>query len=328
MPDKHKKNKKYTSIFFVTDVHGSERTFRKFLSAGEYYEADIVMCCGDITGKMVVPIVKGSDGVYTSKLFGQEQRSTTEEELTKLEETISNTGYYPFRTDEDGKKQLQADPKKIDELFRQLMFERLQRWMKLAEDKYRDSGIQCFMTAGNDDVPEIESILSSSDFIVNCEHKVVRLDDYHEMITVGEVNITPWKCPRDVTEEQLRQLIDDLASKTENVGSSIFNLHAPPVDSTLDRAYQLDASVDPPKVVTQAGQPVTTGVGSASVRQAIEKWQPLLGLHGHIHESRSIANLGRTMCINPGSEYGEGILRGVIVNVSKDKILSYQLTSG
>lgn len=328
MSSKAKKKKKYFSIFFVTDVHGSERTFRKFLSAGEYYEADVVMCCGDITGKMVVPIVKGSDGVYISKLFGQEQRSTTEQELTKLEETISNTGYYPYRTDEDGKKQLQEDPKKIDELFRKLMFERLQGWMKLAEDKYRDTGIKCIMTAGNDDLPEIEPILNSSDFVVNAEHKVIRLDENHEMVTIGEVNITPWKCPRDVSEEQLRGLIDELAAKTENVQNSIFNLHAPPVGSTLDTAYKLDSSVDPPRVVTQAGQPVTMGVGSVAVREAIEKYQPLVGLHGHIHESRSIANLGRTMCINPGSEYSEGILRGVIVNLSKDKVLSYQLTSG
>ena len=328
MSSKAKKKKKYFSIFYVTDVHGSERTFRKFLSAGEYYEADVVMCCGDITGKMVVPIVKGSDGVYISKLFGQEQRSTTEQELTKLEETISNTGYYPYRTDEDGKKQLQEDPKKIDELFRKLMFERLQGWMKLAEDKYRDTGIKCIMTAGNDDLPEIEPILNSSDFVVNAEHKVIRLDENHEMVTIGEVNITPWKCPRDVSEEQLRGLIDELAAKTENVQNSIFNLHAPPVGSTLDTAYKLDSSVDPPRVVTQAGQPVTMGVGSVAVREAIEKYQPLVGLHGHIHESRSIANLGRTMCINPGSEYSEGILRGVIVNLSKDKVLSYQLTSG
>jgi len=328
MTNKPKKNKKYTSIFFVTDVHGSERTFRKFLSAGEYYEADIVMCCGDITGKMVVPIVKGADGVYTSKLFGQEQRSTTEQELAKLEETISNTGYYPFRTDEDGKKKLQDDPKQVDELFKKLMFERLQKWVKLAEEKYRDTGITCIMTAGNDDLPDVEPILSSSNYVVNAEHKVLKLDDNHEMITLGEVNITPWKCPRDVSEERLKELIDEMVAQVKDVKNSVFNLHAPPAGSTLDTAYQLDASVDPPRVVTQAGQPVTTGVGSTSVRAAIEKYQPLLGLHGHIHESRSIANLGRTMCINPGSEYGEGILRGVIVNLSKDKVLSYQLTSG
>jgi Icc-related predicted phosphoesterase len=322
------KKKKFTSVFYVTDVHGSERTFRKFLTAGKYYEADIVMLCGDITGKMVVPIVKGSDGVYTSKLFGQEQRVTTDDELSKLEETIANSGYYAYRTDEETKKQIQTDPKRIDALFRKLMLERLERWLKMAEQQYRDTGIKCIMTAGNDDLPDVEPVLSSSDFVINSEHKVIRLDEFHEMITVGEVNVTPWNCPRDVPDEKLKELIDDLASKTENVENAVFNLHAPPKDSTLDTAMQLDSSVDPPKIVTKAGQPMTMGVGSASVRAAIEKYHPLLGLHGHIHESRGIANIGRTLCINPGSEYGEGILRGVIVNLAKDKVLSYQLTSG
>jgi len=65
-----------------------------------------------------------------------------------------------------------------------------------------------------------------------------------------------------------------------------------------------------------------------AVREAIEKYKPLLGLHGHIHESRGVVNIGRTLCINPGSEYGEGIIRGAIVDLAKDKVLSYQLTSG
>ena len=324
---KAKKPKKYTSVFFASDVHGSERTFRKFLTAGKHYEADVVMLCGDITGKMVVPIVKGSDGVYTSKLFGQEQKVTTEEEIEKLEEKISNSGYYPYRTDEDTKKQLQDDPAKVDALFKKLMLERVQRWVKMAEDHYRDSGIKCIMTAGNDDVPDVEPVLTS-DYVINSEHKIIKLDDYHEMITVGEVNITPWNCPRDVSEEKLKEFIDDLAAKVEDIENSVFNLHAPPKDTLLDTAFKLDSSVDPPKIVTQAGNPVTVGVGSSAVRQAIEKYKPLLGLHGHIHESRGVTNLGRTMCINPGSEYGEGILRGVIVNLTKDKVLSYQLTSG
>jgi Icc-related predicted phosphoesterase len=322
------KGKKYTSVFFVTDVHGSERAFRKFLNAGKHYEVDVVMLCGDITGKMVVPIVKGPDGVCTSRLFGQEQKVRTEEEMKKLEEVISNNGYYPYRTDEDTKKQLQGDPAKIDALFKRLMLDRLQQWVKMAEHQYRDTGIKCIMTAGNDDLPDVESVLSSSDYVINSEHKMIKLDDYHEMITVGEVNITPWNCPRDVSEEKLEELIDELAARVENIGNSVFNLHAPPKDTLLDTAFKLDNSVNPPKIVTQAGQPVTTGAGSSSVRKALERYQPLLSLHGHIHESRGITNLGRTLCINPGSEYSEGILRGVIVNLARDKVLSYQLTSG
>ena len=322
------KGKKYTSVFFATDVHGSERTFRKFLNAGKHYEVDVVMLCGDLTGKMVVPIVKGPDGVYTSKLFGQEQKVSTEEEIRKLEEVISNNGFYPYRTDEDAKKQLQDDSAKVDALFKRLMLDRLQQWVKMAERQYRDTGIKCIMAAGNDDLPDVEPILSSSDYVINCEHEAIKLDDFHEMISVGEVNITPWNCPRDVSEDRLQELIDDLAARVENIGNSVFNLHAPPKDTLLDTAFKLDNSVNPPKIVTQGGQPVTTGAGSSSVRKALERYQPLLSLHGHIHESRGITKLGRTLSINPGSEYGEGILRGVIVNLARDKVLGYQLTSG
>jgi uncharacterized protein len=325
---KGKKEKKYTSIFYVTDTHGSERTFRKFLNSGKYYEADVVMMCGDITGKMLVPLVKHQDGTYTSKLFGQTHKLENEEEVAKQEETIANAGYYAHKLDEDTMKEFQADQSKVDEVFKKLMLERLQRWMKMAEEQYRETGIKCIMSAGNDDLRDIESVLNSSDYIINSEHKVIRLDDTHEMITVGEANTTPWNCPRDVPEEKLGEIISDLVSKTENVQNCVFNLHAPPKDSTLDTAFRLDTSVDPPKMIMKGGQPVTTGVGSTSVREAIEKHNPLLGLHGHIHESRGIVKLGRTLCINPGSEYGEGILRGAIVNLSKDKVLSYQLTSG
>jgi len=327
MPEKHKE-RKFTRIFFVTDVHGSERTFRKFLSAGKLYEADIVMLCGDITGKMLVPVVKGADSIYTSKVFGVEEKTRTDQELVKLEEKICNMGFYPYRTDEDGMRCLKSEPSKVDEIFKSMMLERLARWVKEAEDYYRDSGIKCIITGGNDDLPEVDSVLSSSNYVVNCDKKLIRLTDHHEMITVGEANITPWKCPRDVTEEQLKEIIEDLAGKAENIRNCVFNLHAPPKDSGLDTAFMLDTSVDPPKIVTKGATPVTMGVGSSAVRECIEKHQPLLGLHGHIHESRGMVNIGRTMCINPGSEYGEGIVRGAIVNLAGEKILSYQLTSG
>jgi hypothetical protein len=69
-------------------------------------------------------------------------------------------------------------------------------------------------------------------------------------------------------------------------------------------------------------------VGSKAVRAAIEKYQPLVGLHGHIHESRSAQKIGRTTCINPGSEYGEGILRGCLVTFAEGVIEGFQMTSG
>jgi len=322
------KEKRFTKIFFATDAHGSEVTFRKFLSAGKYYQADVVMLCGDLTGKMLVPIVRRSDGGYVSRLFGQEQKAETELQLKAMEEKIADAGYYSYRTEEDGAQELRADPEKTDKTLKKLMLERLERWVRSAEEHYKDSGIRCIMTGGNDDPLEIESILNSSGCIMNSDGRVVRIDDDHEMITVGHANITPWKCPRDVTEEKLEEMIENVASKVEDIETCVFNLHAPPKDSKIDTAFKLDDSIYPPRLVKEAGQPVLVGVGSSAARKAIEKYQPQLGLHGHIHESRGVAKIGRTLCVNPGSEYGEGVLRGAIVNVSKAKVLSYQLTSG
>jgi Icc-related predicted phosphoesterase len=322
------KEKNFTRLFFVTDIHGSEVTFRKFLSAGEYYEADVVMLCGDLTGKMLVTVVEGSDGTYTSWLFGQEQKAQDEKGLRTMEEKISDAGYYPFRTDDDGMIELKSHPEKADELFKRLMLERLDRWVKMAGEHYRDSGIKCVITGGNDDPLEIESVLNSSNYVMNSDNKLMKLDDSHEMITVGQANVTPWKCPRDVSEETLKRIIENLATGVQDMKNCVFNLHAPPKDSTIDTALKLDDSVYPPRPVTKGGQPVSAGAGSSVVRESIEKYQPLLGLHGHIHESRGVTKIGRTLCINPGSEYGEGILRGAIVNIAKSKVLSHQLTSG
>ncbi|MEM2517675.1 MAG: phosphoesterase, partial [Candidatus Bathyarchaeia archaeon] len=103
--------------------------------------------------------------------------------------------------------------------------------------------------------------------------------------------------------------------------NSIFNLHCPPINTLLDIAPKLDKDL---KVSLRE----TIAAGSAAVRKAIEKYQPLLGLHGHIHESRGIEKIGRTLCINPGSEYTEGILRAIVVDLGKDNIKNNFFISG
>jgi Icc-related predicted phosphoesterase len=78
-----------------------------------------------------------------------------------------------------------------------------------------------------------------------------------------------------------------------------------------------------------AGGDVATGpVGSKAVRAAIERYQPLVSLHRHVHESRAASKLERTVCINPGSEYGDGNLRACLVNLKGNKLQNYQLITG
>ena len=317
-----------TRVFFATDVHGSERAFRKFVSAGPFYKAGIVILGGDITGKMMTPIVKKNEHTYEAYYYQRKVDLQDEKELEKFENEVKNSGYYPYHCSPDELVTLTNDREKAGTILFQLMKDRLEAWVKLIEEKLRGTDVQVYITGGNDDPYEVETILRGSNFIVDPEGEVVKIDENKEMISSGFSNPTPWKTPREVSEERLKEEIDKMISKVQDMKNCIFNIHVPPKDSQLDTCPQLDDSVYPPKPVLKEGRLVEFGAGSSSVRLAIEKHQPLLGLFGHIHESRGSIKIGRTVCINPGSEYQEGILRGAIIDLKKDKIADYQLTSG
>jgi len=312
-------------VFFVTDVHGSEKCFIKFVNAGKFYNANVIILGGDITGKLVIPIVE-RDGSFMCELMNTIHTAKSKEELTTLEKKIRDMGYYPYQTTLSEMEVLRANPQKLDVLFSRLMCESVQRWINIAEERLRGTGIKCFISPGNDDRFEIDSILANSNYVVNPEEKVVEIDGSHEMISLGFTNMTPWKCPRDISEEQLAAKIETVTSKVKNFETSIFNFHCPPYGYGLDVAPQLDEKLTP--MLAPGGTPVMISVGSPSVRASIEKHQPLLGFHGHIHESRGTVKLGRTLCINPGSEYSEGVLRGALVDVDGKKIDDFLLTAG
>lgn len=325
-----KNKKKFTRLFFATDIHGSERTYRKFLNAGKFYEANVLVMGGDITGKLLIPIIQEGNGRYRATLQGTVHHVEGEEELKTLIDRIGLLGFYYKLMEEDEFNALQNDKAAVDALFHQLARERLENWIDLAETRLKGTGIRCFVTGGNDDDPEVLSVLKreGTEAFVACEGEAVFIDEDHCMISVGYSTPTPWNTPREITDEQLGQYIDEMVKKVPDLNKAIFNFHDPPKDSTLDTCPMLDWSTDPPTPIVKAGQIVMHGAGSVSVRQAIEKYQPTLGLHGHIHESQGVIKIGRTTCVNPGSEYGEGILRGCLVNLIEGKVEGYQMTSG
>ncbi|MEM2865045.1 MAG: metallophosphoesterase [Candidatus Bathyarchaeia archaeon] len=314
-----------TRIFYATDLHGSEKAFMKLLRAGEFYEASVVIVGGDITGKMVVPIIRQNDGTYRVNFLGEDKILKNEGEVEKIQQFIRDGGNYPYLTDDREMEELAANKDLVDKLFSKLMIERLHEWFKKAEEKLAKRNIKMFITPGNDDSFDIDPIFDKFNLVINPEGKVIEIDGYHEMISTGYSNITPWRCPRDVPEEQLAEKIEDMVSQIKDIKNAVFNFHCPPFDSGLDIAPKLDENFKP---VTGADGFKMIPVGSTAIRKAIETHQPLLSLHGHIHESRGARLIGRTLCINPGSEYGEGILRGAIINLEQDKVKGYMLTSG
>lgn len=297
----------------------------KFVNAAKHYNADVIILGGDITGKIMVPIIKREEGTYIAEYKGQLQELSGESQLSDLLKNIRYSGQYPFMTTRSEYEELANDKSKMDAVFSKVMAENVERWVKIAEERLRGSKTKCLISPGNDDRYEIDPILSSSDVVINPEGRVVMIDDRHEMITLGYTNVTPWNAPRDIDDEELGKKIEDLASKINNVKDSIFNLHCPPYDSSLDTAPLLRADLRP---VVSGGAIVNVPVGSKTVRRSIETHQPLLGLHGHIHEAKGVSKIGRTLCVNPGSEYAEGILSGAVVDLDEKGIKGYVLTSG
>jgi len=219
---------------------------------------------------------------------------------------------------------MEADRKLVDQLFSRLMRESVQRWCTIAEERLQGSGVRCLIDAGNDDESEIVEVLKQASYVEMPEGRVVMIDE-HELVSSGFANTTPWHAPRDIPDEELGEFIDAMASHLRAPERAIFNIHVPPYATGLDIAPLLDDTLKP---VVAGGEVVSGPVGSKAVRAATEHYQPLVSLHGHVHESRGVIKLGRTTCINPGSEYGEGILRAALVNIKGDKLLSYQLITG
>ena len=333
MPLFGKKPKKdLTRLFFATDLHGSERTFRKFLNAGKFYDVSILIIGGDIIGKIAVPIINEGSGHYRATLQGVTEHLETQEEVKHLIERMETLGYYYKIMPEDEFKQIATDPAKINALFHDLARQRLEQWADLAATRLNGTGIRCFVTGGNDDYADVLETLphqkDGTEPMVNCEGDAVNVDDTHTMISLGWSTPTPWNTPREVSDEQLGIMIDELVAKVSDLDHCIFNFHDPPIDSTLDTCPQLDWNTDPPSPIMVGGQVVLFGAGSASVRKAIETCQPMLGVHGHIHESQGVARIGKTVCINPGSEYAEGVLRGCIVTFADGSVEGFQMTAG
>jgi Icc-related predicted phosphoesterase len=146
------------------------------------------------------------------------------------------------------------------------------------------------------------------------------------MLGMGWGNITPWACPRDIPEEQLTERIEALADGLADPARTIFNIHVPPIGSGLDVAPLLDADLRP--VLNGAGTEMAS-VGSTATHDALLKYRPLIGLHGHIHESKGVKKISGVPVANPGSEYGEGILDGLILDLDRRKgVKRVQLVAG
>jgi len=314
------------TIFFASDLHGSEVCFKKFVAAAKFYGADTLLLGGDISAKIVVPIVTAGPGRYTAQFHGHEER-LDDATVADFEQRAANSGLYTERMEPDEYQYYAEHPDQVETLFDRVMRRTVQRWAEYAKTKLDGSPVIIYSVPGNDDPLAVDEVLlANGDERLRCvEGEVVELAPGMEMLSTGYINITPWDTPREYSEDQIREHLAGMTGRLEHPETAIFNIHVPPYNSRLDTAPLLGQDL---KVKTAAGAQMTGPVGSVAVREAIENVQPLLTLHGHIHESGGSVTIGRTTAINVGSEYGEGILRGVLLTIGDGRLLRYQAVSG
>ncbi|MFN2291408.1 MAG: metallophosphoesterase [Anaerolineae bacterium] len=312
-----------TTLFFATDVHGSEICWKKFIAAGKFYQADIIILGGDMTGKAIVPIIHQKGDTYKAVLLEQESILQGETAVQEMEKHIKSRGYYPYRTSRDEIAELNAQPERVDDIFHQEVLKTAEEWLAYADEKLEGTGIRCYVAPGNDDMFELDDLVRSAKLVELAEARVIELDSHHEMISTGWSNITPWHTYREEEEGDLKARMEAMISQLRDPRNSVFNLHAPPYGSNLDEVPELTEDLTP-----KLGGRSLVPVGSHAVREVILEHQPLLGLHGHIHEGKGAARLGKTLCINPGSMYEQGRLLGALINLARNKVKSYILTTG
>lgn len=308
-------------IFYAADLHGAETAFRKFTNAGTFYKADLVIFGGDFTGKMVVPIVENG-GAYTCTYYGSTVKIKKEKDLPDLERNLRDAGFYPLVISESDLNKLNESD--AEGIIKEKQIEVLKQWIQLADERFKKADIPCIMIPGSVDDYYVDEILNSGSHVQNGDGRIIEINGF-EILSVGGGKPSVFKYPRELAEEDLAKRINELAAQVKDMRKCIFNIHIPPYDTDLDRGTLYDEDLKP---VLDGDSLATAPCGSEAVREAIERYQPLVSLHGNVHESRGVTTIGKTICINAGTDYDQGMLRGALLDVSGDGSLSYTLTAG
>ncbi|MHA2245885.1 MAG: metallophosphoesterase family protein [Candidatus Hodarchaeales archaeon] len=334
-------------IFFCTDIHGAENLWKKLLNAGKYLNAEVLILGGDITGTRIVPVIEQPNGTWTGIKYRWNNREVimkTESEVKDFEEYLRSIGCYTcLITPEENKllsspesvfsedsfsKPVKGGP--LDKLFDRLISERLHRWLNMIDDIMSDGtrrvpeGTKVILCPGNDDSFIVDEIIKKDHRFALGDERKIDLDGKHEMISYGWTTPTPWKTYRETTEEIIKETIDKLTSTISDIDSSIFCLHCPPYGTLLDKTLVLRPRN------RSLGFGSFISIGSKSIKQAIQRYQPLLSLHGHVHKLVTVSHpsggikIGRTHCMNPGSEYPSNILNGFLIELNNGGITKIQ----
>ncbi|MGH6736729.1 MAG: metallophosphoesterase family protein [Methyloceanibacter sp.] len=312
-------------IFFASDLHGSNVCFKKFVNGAKFYGADVLVLGGDLTGKAVIPIAEQQDGTFLALQHGEAVHIKDKAALDDFVKRQGNIGFYPVVMSESEYQALKSDAIGQAALFKRLVLERVREWAEFAAAKLKGTDIPLVALPGNDDFHEIDDILSQAPHFDFHEMQVCEFKGGYQMLYCGGSTPTPWDTEREYSEEQFISRFAELLPQVADMSRCIFNVHVPPFGTALDTCPKLDGNL---QVVYEMGLPAQTHAGCKALVDVIKQHQPLLGLHGHVHEGRARINIGKTVCVNPGSVYPEGILQGAVITLQQGEITQASLTQG
>ena len=215
-------------------------------------------------------------------------------------------------------------------LFHELASERLAGWIERAEDALQGTGVRLYLTGGNDDEPSVLETLErhDGDRVVASEGRLVELDGEHTMITVGLSTPTPWDTPREASEEEIAQAIEQAVASVPDVGRCVFNLHCPPKDTPIDTCLKLE--------VRPASCPGRSGTAAVPDDRRRERGGARgdRALPAARRAPRAHPRVGRSVPdrpdpdVQPRERVRAGVLQGVIVSLRGGRLVSYQHTQG
>jgi Icc-related predicted phosphoesterase len=309
------------TLFFATDLHGSERCFSKFVNAAAFYDAQVLILGGDLIGKTLVPLRRRLSGHLEADRDGKTLTFATEQEAREFEARCADKGIYTARLDGDG----HLAQSEWEQLLFAVARQRLERWLDLAVDRLATSGVRLLAIPGNDDPPFVDEVLVDHGPVVSVDRRLVALDGAAQVVGLGWSTPTPWHTHREFSDDQIGDELDRLLAGRQRDLPLVLNVHVPPYGSGLDTCPVLDAELRP---VMGTSGPLLAPVGSRSVQRVIIDHQPTLGLFGHVHEARSCTRIGQTLCANPGSESAQGNLQGFLASIEHGKVRQWLLTEG
>ena len=309
-------------LLLVSDLHGSETAYRKLANAVKYYKVDAVVFAGDLAGKVLVPVIKIGDS-YKIPLISEDKLFKGSEAEGKIKE-LRGSGYHVRVVTEEEYERMKSDKDYLDKVLNETLTNDIVEYLNIIDERYRQQGVKMYLIPGNDDPIDVINGVNSRQWgsIIPFDENIVNLNS-HILVGFGYSNITPWNTHRELSEEEMYERLSRLMNKLDNseYSKTILVVHAPPYGTVIDQAPMLTSDL---RVVRRGGEVVLTHVGSTSVKRIIEEYKPLMGLHGHIHESGGVdaikVNGVKIPIFNAGSEYQFGVLRGIIISIDGNKV--------